>query len=118
MAFYKSQYTGKDIDQRLSQGTYDDAVKTGFKGTKEEFDMLLGQLKQISDNANEATPGESNDLHTANKDIIGAINEIHDELELKPDEQDVIDQGELQIFKDEMAAKYATREALEIESKD
>lgn len=109
MAFYKSQYTGTDIDKRLGQGTYDDAVKAGFEGTKDEFDKLLGQLKQISDKALDAIPEESNDLHTVNKDIIGAINEIHDELESKPDEQDVIDQGELEVFKDEMAAKYATK---------
>lgn len=109
MAFYRTQFTGTEIDQRLAQGTYDDAVKAGFEGTKEEFDALLGQLKQIADNANESTPSESEDLHTVNKDIVGAINEIYDVLESKPDEQDVIDQGELQVFKDEIAAKYATK---------
>ena len=44
MAFYKSKFTGQEIDARLAQGTYDDAVKAGFKGTKEEFYALLGQL--------------------------------------------------------------------------
>ena len=118
MAFYRTQFTGTEIDQRLAQGTYDDAVKAGFEGTKEEFDALLGQLKQISDNANGSTPSESEDLHTVNKDIVGAINEIYDVLESKPDEQDVIDQGELQVFKDEIAAKYATKGEMEGDIKD
>ena len=38
--YYKSKFTGIEIDQRLAQGTYDDAVKAGFTGTKEEFDQL------------------------------------------------------------------------------
>lgn len=118
MAFYKSQYTGADIDQRLTQGTYDDAVKAGFEGTKDEFDKLLGQLKQISDLANNAAINKSDDLHTVNKNIVDAINEIHDELESKPNEQDVIDQGELQVFKDEIAAKYATKGEINDEIKD
>ena len=38
--YHKSKFTGEEIDQRLAQGTYDDAVKAGFTGTKKEFDQL------------------------------------------------------------------------------
>ena len=110
MAFYKSKYTGTEIDQRLAQATYDDAVLAGFEGTKEEFDAILGKLKEIADKAENSTQMESENLETFNKNIVDAINELHRELQAKPDEQDVIDQGELQVFKDEIAAKYATRD--------
>ena len=113
MAFYKSKYTGTEIDQRLAQATYDDAVLAGFKGSKEEFDALLGKLKEIADKAENSTPKESENLETFNKNVVDAINELHRELQAKPDEQDVIDQGELEVFKDEIAAKYATKEELE-----
>lgn len=113
MAFYKSKYTGTEIDQRLAQATYDDAVLAGFKGSKEEFDAILGKLKEISNSAAASQPAESDQLETFNKNIIGAINELHRELQTKPDEKDVIDQEELDVFKDEIAAKYATKEELE-----
>ena len=113
MAFYKSKYTGTEIDQRLTQATYDDAVLAGFKGSKEEFDAILGKLKEIADKAENSTPMESENLETFNKNIVDAINELHRELQAKPDEQDVIDQGELEVFKDEIAAQYATKEELE-----
>ena len=113
MAFYKSKYTGTEIDQRLAQATYDDAVLAGFKGSKEEFDAILGKLKEIADKAESSTQMESENLETFNKNIVDAINELHRELQAKPDEQDVIDQGELEVFKDEIAAKYATKGELE-----
>lgn len=113
MAFYKSKYTGTEIDQRLAQATYDDAVLAGFKGSKEEFDAILGKLKEIADKAENSTPMESENLETFNKNIVDAINELHRELQTKPDERDVIDQGELEVFKDEIAAKYATKGELE-----
>lgn len=118
MAFYKSQFTGTDIDQRLAQGTYDDAIKAGFEGTKEEFDAILGKLKEIADKAENSTQIESENLETFNKNIVDAINELHRELQAKPDEQDVIDQGELEVFKDEIAAKYATRDEFNDDVKD
>lgn len=113
MAFYKSKYTGTEIDQRLVQATYDDAVLAGFKGSKEEFDAILGKLKEIADKAESSIQMKSENLETFNKNIVDAINELHRELQAKPDEQDVIDQGELEVFKDEIAAKYATKEELE-----
>lgn len=113
MAFYKSKYTGTEIDQRLAQATYDDAVLAGFKGSKEEFDAILGKLKEIADKAENSTPKESENLETFNKNVVDAINELHRELQTKPDERDVIDQWELEVFKDEIAAKYATKEELE-----
>lgn len=113
MAFYKSKYTGTEIDQRLAQATYDDAVLAGFEGSKEEFDAILGKLKEIADKAENSIQMESENLDTFNKNVVDAINELHRELQAKPDEQDVIDQGELEIFKDEIAAKYATKGELE-----
>lgn len=118
MAFYKSIYTGTEIDQRLTQATYDDAVLAGFEGSKEEFDAILGKLKEIADKAENSTQMESEDLETFNKNIVDAINELHRELQAKPDEQDVIDQGELEVFKDEIAAKYATKGEIEGDIKD
>lgn len=104
MAFYKSKYTGIEIDQRLAQATYDDAVLAGFEGSKEEFDAILGKLKEIADKAENSIQMESENLDTFNKNVVDAINELHRELQAKPDEQDVIDQGELEVFKDEIAA--------------
>lgn len=118
MAFYKSKYTGTEIDQRLAQATYDDAVLAGFEGSKEEFDAILGKLKEIADKAENSTQMESENLETFNKNIVDAINELHRELQAKPDEQDVIDQGELEVFKDEIAAKYATKGEIEGDIKD
>lgn len=118
MAFYKSKYTGTEIDQRLAQATYDDAVLAGFEGSKEEFDAILGKLKEIADKAENSTQMESENLETFNKNIVNAINELHRELQAKPDEQDVIDQGELEVFKDEIAAKYATKWEIEDDIKD
>lgn len=118
MAFYKSKYTGIEIDQRLTQATYDDAVLAGFEGSKEEFDAILGKLKEIADKAENSIQMESENLDTFNKNVVDAINELHRELQAKPDEQDVIDQGELEVFKDEIAAKYVTREEVEDDIKD
>lgn len=112
MAFYKSKYTGIEIDQRLAQATYDDAVLAGFEGSKEEFDAILGKLKEIADKAENSIQMESKNLDTFNKNVVDAINELHRELQAKPDEQDVIDQGELEVFKDEIAAKYITKEEI------
>ena len=43
--FYISKhYTSLEVDQRLLQGTYDDAVRKGYSGTKEEFDKLLATM--------------------------------------------------------------------------
>ena len=113
MAFYKSKYTGTEIDQRLTQATYDDAVLAGFEGSKEEFDAILGKLKEIADKVENSIQIESENLETFNKNVVNAINELHRELQAKPDEQDVIDQGELDVFKDEIAAKYATKGEIE-----
>lgn len=45
LEFHTSEhYTAPEIDQRLLQGYYDDAVAAGYPGTKEQF---LGQLANI-----------------------------------------------------------------------
>lgn len=45
---YASVYSGAEIDNRLNQGTYLDAVAAGFTGTKEEFDNLLAVLSVLN----------------------------------------------------------------------
>ena len=48
--FYTSKhYTAEDIDRRLFQGTYDDAVKAGFKGSKDEFDSQMARAVSSSE---------------------------------------------------------------------
>lgn len=60
--FYNSKYYScEEIDKRLLQGTYDDAVKAGFEGTKEEFDEALTKLKSV----------------VTNDQLVGKINEIN-----------------------------------------
>lgn len=45
--YYTSKhYSCEEIDRRLLQGTYDDAIKAGFTGSKEDFDHLLANLKE------------------------------------------------------------------------
>lgn len=46
---YKSKhYTCEEIDQRLLQGYYDDAVQRGYSGTKEDFiDMVLTIVNKV-----------------------------------------------------------------------
>lgn len=118
MAFYKSKYTGAEIDQRLAQGTYDDALMRGFDGTKEDFDILLAKLKKTSDLAYGSQQYQDDRLETVNKTVVDAINELHIELQSKPNKDEVVDQGELQVFKDEIAAKYATKGELEENTTD
>lgn len=53
--YYNSKhYSCEEIDRRLLQGTYDDAVAKGYTGTKEEFDTLLASIsdkfEEVSDN--------------------------------------------------------------------
>ena len=83
MAFYKSKFTGEEIDQRLAQGTFDDAVKAGFTGTKEQFDQLLAKIQETTNIAEAAQPAESDELETVNKNIVDAINEIQIEVNTK-----------------------------------
>ena len=118
MAFYKSKYTGAEIDQRLAQGTYDDALMRGFDGTKDDFDILLAKLKKTSDLAYGSQQYQDDRLETVNKTVVDAINELHIELQSKPNKDEVVDQGELQVFKDEIAAKYATKGELEENTTD
>lgn len=44
MDYISKYFTAEEIDERLFRGTYLDAVKAGFPGTKDEFDKLLSQL--------------------------------------------------------------------------
>lgn len=45
MEYIKSNnFTAKQMDQRLLQGYYDDAVEQGYTGTKKEFLVQLGKI--------------------------------------------------------------------------
>lgn len=45
MEYIKSNnFTAKQMDQRLLQGYYDDAVEQGYNGTKKEFLVQLGKV--------------------------------------------------------------------------
>ena len=114
MAFYKSKYTGTEIDQRLTQGTYDDAVKAGFTGSKEEFDKIIVAFDEnAQQKLDAAQPKIDHRLETLNKSIVDAINELHDEVSQKQDVGDYTDKEEFEDFKDEVAAIYATRNEVE-----
>ena len=110
MAFYKSKYTGTEIDQRLTQGTYDDAVKAGFTGSKEEFDKIIVAFDEnAQQKLDAAQPKIDHRLETLNKSIVDAINELHDEVNQKQDIGDYVDKLEFEAFKEEAAATYATK---------
>lgn len=110
MAFYKSKYTGTEIDQRLTQGTYDDAVKAGFTGSKEEFDKIIVAFDEnAQQKLDAAQPKIDYRLETLNKSIVDAINELHDEVNQKQDIGDYVDKLEFEVFKEEAAATYATK---------
>ena len=110
MAFYKSKYTGTEIDQRLTQGTYDDAVKAGFTGSKEEFDKIIVAFDEnAQQKLDAAQPKIDHRLETLNKSIVDAINELHDEVNQKQDIGDCVDKEEFEVFKNDVAATYATK---------
>ena len=86
---YLSKYTGPDIDRRLAQGTYDDAVAAGFTGSKEEFDKLLAHPYSPSDQEiiNNKQDKEDAALETENKTVVGAINYLNSNKQDKTDER-------------------------------
>ena len=86
---YLSKYTGPDIDRRLTQGTYDDAVAAGFTGSKEEFDKLLAHPYSPSDQEiiNNKQDKEDAALETENKTVVGAINFLNSNKQDKTDER-------------------------------
>lgn len=88
MAFYKSKYTGTEIDQRLTQGIYDDAVAAGFTGTKEQFDAwIAAYTPQEMEKLNNKQDKEDPMLETENKTVVGAINLLNSEKQDKEDER-------------------------------
>ena len=47
--YYSSKhFTAEQIDQRLLQGTYDDAVDSGYPGTREEFNRQVATMVSSS----------------------------------------------------------------------
>ena len=88
MAFL-SKFTGPEIDRRLAQGTYDDAVNAGFTGTKEQFDELLAHPydKIEQEKLNNKQDKEDPALETENKTVVGAINLLNSNKQDKTDER-------------------------------
>ena len=85
---YTSKYTGPEIDRRLEQGTYDDAVAAGFTGSKEEFyKQLAAYNPQEQEKLNNKQDKEDSTLETENKSIVGAINEINSIKQDKVDDR-------------------------------
>ena len=85
---YLSKYTGPDIDRRLAQGTYDDAVAAGFTGSKEQFDKLLAAFNpQEQEKLNNKQDKEDPALETENKTVVGAINYLNAHKQDKTDER-------------------------------
>lgn len=61
--YYNSKhYSCEEIDRRLLQGTFDDAVEKGYTGTKEEFDTLLATI-----------PDKFSEINSANISIHGIL---------------------------------------------
>ena len=44
---FKGNYTGEELEDRLARGTYLDAVKAGFSGTKKDFDESLAKINSF-----------------------------------------------------------------------
>ena len=65
----KYYYSGQEIDERLLQGYYDDLVKAGYTGTKEDFYNLIINLKNTLDT-----------LKSTDTDIVKDIKDIKDRL--------------------------------------
>ena len=86
------------------------AVKAGFTGSKEEFDKIIWAFDEnAQQKLDAAQPKIDHRLETLNKSIVDAINELHDEVSQKQDVGDYADKGEFEVFKDEVAAIYATK---------
>ena len=87
MAFI-SKFTGPEIDRRLAQGTYDDAVAAGFTGTKEQFDAWIAAYTPVEmEKLNNKQDKEDPTLETENKTVVGAINLLNSEKQDKEDER-------------------------------
>ena len=87
MAFV-SKFTGPEIDRRLAQGTYDDAVAAGFTGTKEQFDAWIAAYTPAEmEKLNNKQDKEDPMLETENKTVVGAINLLNSEKQDKEDER-------------------------------
>ena len=77
---YKSKYyTCEQIDQRLLQGYYDDAVAAGYTGSKAQY--LAGLLKAINYAANPTLTADKVVYNQAisgltHKNVQGAIDEL------------------------------------------
>ena len=85
---YTSKYTGPEIDRRLEQGTYDDAVAAGFTGSKEEFyKQLAAYNPQEQEKLNNKQDKEDSTLETENKTVVGAINHLNSNKQDKTDDR-------------------------------
>lgn len=91
---YNSKYyTCEQIDQRLLEGYYDDAVAAGYTGSKAQY--LAGLLKAINYAANPTLTADKVVYNPAisgltHKNVPGAIDELAENTEIKDEEGTVV----------------------------
>lgn len=116
--YVSKHYTCAEIDQRLLQGYYDDAVSAGFVGTLKEFwafvlsikdkpgtEEVSGLLESLEQKLNKAIDAVQGNLDTSTQDLNTRIDNEVESLEQKIEAQKVTKVSEL-----ENDAKYQTEE--------
>ncbi len=78
---YRSNYfTAEEIDQRLLQGYYDDAVKAGYKGTIDSFKSNLAKIGKLGDELDILKIIDNSSLNNYETDGIYNINTVANEF--------------------------------------
>lgn len=116
--YVSKHYTCAEIDQRLLQGYYDDAVSAGFVGTLKEFWAFVlsikdkpgtgevsGLLESLEQKLKKAIDAVQGNLDTSTQDLNTRIDNEVESLEQKIEAQKVTKVSEL-----ENDAKYQTEE--------
>lgn len=116
--YVSKHYTCAEIDQRLLQGYYDDAVSAGFVGTLKEFwafvlsikdkpgtEEVSGLLESLEQKLKKAIDAVQGNLDTSTQDLNTRIDNEVESLEQKIEAQRVTKVSEL-----ENDAKYQTEE--------
>lgn len=116
--YVSKHYTCAEIDQRLLQGYYDDAVSAGFVGTLKEFwafvlsikdkpgtEEVSGLLESLEQKLKKAIDAVQGNLDTSTQDLNTRIDNEVESLEQKIEAQKVTKVSEL-----ENDAKYQTEE--------
>ena len=78
---YRSKYfTAEEIDQRLLQGYYDDAVKAGYKGTVDSFKSNLAKIGKLGDELDIVKTIDNGSLNNYETEGIYNINTVANEF--------------------------------------